>query len=155
MTSVSMALREFKSVHPDWELLSFPEIGNGTGVLKRQFRGLPDQLSIDEIDFSNLKRQTTIDLDVANEDIERSQHKSRFERWHYLKTPTYRLRYGLLRTWIDIPGSTIVEVGGYPNSVIEFVDKVARVNCDRALHSRAIRSRAAGNSEAQGNPASF
>jgi hypothetical protein len=56
-----------------------------------------------------------------------SANRARYERWHYLATPAYRGRYELIAPEIDRDGGTVIEVGGFPNSVVDVLGRSARV----------------------------
>jgi hypothetical protein len=125
--SVQLAISEILGRHPALESITFGEIGNGTAILRRQASPPPPALPLTLRDPASERRTTRINLSTAAAEIERSQAKSRFERWHYLTTPTYRSRYDLIAGTIDRPDHTIVEVGGYPNSIVRHVTAARRV----------------------------
>jgi hypothetical protein len=73
------------------------------------------------------KRATRLDDATVARETEYSQARARYERWHYLKTPAYRSRYDLVAHSIDAPDRTVVELGGYPNSIVRHLGLARRV----------------------------
>ncbi|MDZ4842469.1 MAG: class I SAM-dependent methyltransferase [Hyphomicrobium aestuarii] len=128
MPGVDQALTAILAAQPDLEMIGFREIGNGTGVLRR--RGALDVPRRPQTvaDLGDLSRKTSIDPVGVQTAIDDSNHRSRFERWSYLDTPTYQTRYRLVTDWIDRPGEAIVEIGGYPNSIVHFAKNATAVH---------------------------
>lgn len=72
-------------------------------------------------------RATRLEAALAAREAERSQAKARYERWHYLTTPAYQARYAIVAPHVDLPGRTVIEIGGYPNSIVRHLSSAKRV----------------------------
>ena len=123
MPSVNEALASALEKHPGLQLVSFRDIGNGTGVLRRALDASVPRRRQTLADLADPDRKLTIDPASRSTAVEESQHRTGFERWSYLETPAYRLRYKLVSDWIDQDGTTVVEVGGFPNSIVHELSK--------------------------------
>jgi hypothetical protein len=127
MKSVREAMLEVERRYPALEWVTFAEVGNGTAVLRRRSAALPRQLPPSISVTDDLGRATHISEEIALRETEQSQTKARYERWHYLTSPSYRSRYDLVARSIDLAGCTVVEIGGFPNSVIRHLHHAKRV----------------------------
>ena len=127
MPSVRQAMTEIARDHPNLEWITFNEIGNGTAILRRRTSELTAPLPLSRDAMEDAGRPTRLDAALALREAERSQAKARYERWHYLTTPAYQSRYAIVAQHIDLPGRTIIEIGGFPNSVIRHLRSARRV----------------------------
>lgn len=127
MPSVRQAMVEIGRDHPALEWVTFDEIGNGTAILRRRASQLPAPLALSRNAMEDAERPTRLDAALAARQAGRSQAKARYERWHYLTTPGYRSRYAIVAPHIDLPGRTIIEIGGYPNSIVRHLKSAERV----------------------------
>ncbi|HUC72072.1 MAG TPA: class I SAM-dependent methyltransferase [Stellaceae bacterium] len=127
MESVRQAMVDIGRKYPSLEWVTFSEVGNGTAVLRRRSSDLPPRLPLSMRNPEDPKRITLLDETIALHASERSQAKARYERWHYLTTPAYRSRYDIIAKSVDSPNHTVVEVGGYPNSIVRHLAAAKRV----------------------------
>ncbi|MEM9530705.1 MAG: class I SAM-dependent methyltransferase [Pseudomonadota bacterium] len=128
LKGVEEALSEIIGKNPHLEFLSFPEIGSGTGILRKRLPADTPRLGQTRTQLSDPNRKTTVNPDAATESASESQHKARFERWDYLDTGTYQSRYRLVADWIDDADKAVVEIGGFPNSIVGFLSRCKRVH---------------------------
>jgi hypothetical protein len=129
MPSVQQGIAAFLADHPGWEQLGFPEIGNGTALLRRPpGLAMPPRIQTASA-LADPARKTAPTQEGSAAPIRDSQRRAPFEIWHYLKTPAYQTRYRLIRDHIDAAGATVVEVGGFPNTVLQVLEKA------RTLHA--------------------
>lgn len=128
MPGVREAVAEITRQHPDIEILSFPEIGAGTGVMRRRVPPETPRLSLTAADFVDLRRKTELRPEIVSAATGTSQEKARFERWSYLESPAYRLRYTLAASFIDEADATVVEIGGFPNSIVGVLNAAKTVH---------------------------
>jgi Methyltransferase domain len=119
MPGVEQAIEEILARHPGWECLRFGELGAGTALLRRRAKAAA--VSVDAT------RRVLLDPGAVETGVAESERRARFERWHYLDTPAYRVRYSLVADFIDRQGGTVVEIGGFPNSVVDFLHRSARL----------------------------
>jgi hypothetical protein len=127
MESVRQAMVEIGRRYPTLEWVTFNEIGNGTAVLRRRSSDLPPLLPLSIRNTEDSKRTTRLDETIAVRETERSQAKARYERWHYLTTSAYRSRYDIIAKSVDVADYTVVEVGGFPNSIVRHLNAAKRV----------------------------
>lgn len=127
MPSVAQALREIEARHPGWECLRFGELGAGTAFLRRRGERLSDPLPQSRAEFVDRTRRVLLDPSAVEISVTESAQHARFERWHYLETPAYRLRYSLIADRIDRSGGAVIEIGGFPNSIVDFLHRSARL----------------------------
>lgn len=127
LPSVQAAMREILRRRPDWDCLELGEIGVGTAFMRRRAAApvarMPESLGA----FVDAGRRVDLDPDAMAAALAESRRKTRFERWSYLRAPAYRMRYAIAAEIVDAPGSCVVEIGGYPNSCIDFLSKAARL----------------------------
>ena len=128
MPSVADALRTIETEFPHWDVLTFPEVGNGTVLLRRRISAATPPRPQNRAQFIDRSRRVDLDDRVVTDAAAISQARARFERWSYLSTDAYRLRYRLALTEIDRVGGTLVEIGGFPNSVLDMVEHVTTVH---------------------------
>ncbi len=74
------------------------------------------------------KRKAHLDIEAAKDALDESRTRARFERWAYLRSNTYQLRYKILCEYADREDTTLVEVGGYTNTVVDFISRAKRVH---------------------------
>jgi hypothetical protein len=127
MDSVRQAMTDIAGRYPALEWVTFSEVGNGTAVLRRRAAALPPCLPLSLSAAQEPGRAVRLAEALASRETERSQAKARYERWHYLTTPTYRSRYDLIARSVDLPDHAIVELGGYPNSIVRHLAAARRV----------------------------
>ncbi|KQQ78106.1 hypothetical protein ASF70_02470 [Rhizobium sp. Leaf321] len=128
MPSVTAAMDVIRLRNPEWEYFTLGEVGVGTAFMRRRTTVAPKRLAENRAAFSDTNRQVLFRKpEEVDEAIQASRRKSSFERWHYLSTAAYRIRYLIAADLIDEPGATVIEVGGFPNSVVDFLDKSRRV----------------------------
>jgi hypothetical protein len=128
MPSVEQALTHIRKKHPEWEALTFPEIGAGTIVLRRRVSTDVPRRPQNRADFVDPQRRVTLDEVTTGEAVAASQIKAKFERWEYLTSPSFKLRYDIVARLLDTPDATIVEVGGFPNSVVNSFVQARRIH---------------------------
>jgi hypothetical protein len=127
MPGVEQAMAEIQARHPGWDCLRFGELGAGTAFMRRRAQraaGAPSQASAAFVDRA---RRVLLDPSAAAASVVESDHHARFERWHYLDTPAYRSRYNLIADRVDRTGGTVVEIGGFPNSIVDFLHRTGRL----------------------------
>jgi len=125
MIGVQEALCEIRRRHPEMQLLTFPEVGAGTGIMRRVPQVLPSRRGQT---LSDPDRKITVRSGLYEEAVGTSQTRAKFERWSYLATPAYQMRYRLAAEWIDGAGATVVEIGGFPNSVTGYLSRARNVH---------------------------
>ncbi len=127
LDAVRQAMSEIACEHPGLEWVTFGEVGNGTAVLRRRAEVLAPSLKLSLRGTEDLRRVTSLPPSLISREVERNQNKARYEQWNYLATPAYRFRYDIVAKAIDAPGRTIVEIGGYPNSIVRHLGAAKRV----------------------------
>ncbi|HEV2100773.1 MAG TPA: class I SAM-dependent methyltransferase, partial [Stellaceae bacterium] len=127
MECVQQAMAAIACKYPALEWITLSEVGNGTAVLRRRASTLPPRLPPLLHDREDTQRTTRLTEAIAIRETERSQAKARYERWHYLTTPAYRSRYDIVARSLDLANHTIVEIGGYPNSIVRHLSNAKRV----------------------------
>jgi len=127
LDAVRQAMSEIACEYPGLEWVTFSEVGQGTAVLRRRAEALAPSLELSLEATEDLRRVTSLSPSIIASEVERSQKKARYERWNYLATPAYRFRYDIAAKAIDAPGRTVVEIGGYPNSIVRHLDAAKRV----------------------------
>ncbi len=128
LKGVEEALTEIIGNNPHLEFLSFPEIGSGTGILRKRLPADTPRLGQTRSQLADSDRKTAVSPDAATASASESQIKARFERWDYLDTRTYQSRYRLVADWIDDADKAVVEIGGFPNSIVGFLSRCKRVH---------------------------
>jgi hypothetical protein len=110
-----------------WEILTVAEVGVGTAFMRRISDPNPIALPQSAEEFVERHRK----VNFAQADVvviaALSAIRGRYERWQYLETDAYRSRYQLIAPEIDRPGGVVVEIGGFPNSVVDVLTRSARV----------------------------
>jgi len=126
MPSVRAALEQIRRDHGGWEYLGLPEIGAGSAFMRRIYRegSAARQSASQRPDRGRRTRLNPTALATAADD---SADRARYERWHYLATPAFRSRYEVIAPAIDRDGGTVIEVGGFPNSVVDVLTRSTRV----------------------------
>ncbi len=127
LPGVTQAMEQIQSRHPGWDCLRFSEIGVGTAFMRRHPEHPPDPLPLSAAKFVDRNRRVRLDPLVVETSVTESRERARFERWHYLETSAYRSRYNLIAERIDRPGGVVVEIGGFPNSIIDVLHRSARL----------------------------
>jgi hypothetical protein len=127
MPSVGAALAQYLESHPRWALMAFPEVGAGTALMRRTASTGVARRPQSLAEFVDVERRVDLNMDKLLDAVRDSQHRSRFERWDYLTSTAYRLRYDIVAGQFDDPGATVVEVGGFPNSILGSLRQAARV----------------------------
>jgi len=127
LDAVRQAMSEIACEHPGLEWVTFSEVGNGTAVLRRRAEALAPRLELSLKGTEDLRRVTSLPPSLIPREVERSQKKARYEQWSYLATPAYRFRYDIVARAIDASGRTVVEIGGYPNSIVRHLAAAKRV----------------------------
>ena len=123
LKSVGDALSLIFARYPGWERLSFPDLGAGTCFIRRcNPEGLPQLVTehgelLDHDDTSRPICLTTASAGDAETLGAANAERARYERWSYLSTTPYRLRYGIAAGYVDRPDSNLIELGGFPNSI--------------------------------------
>lgn len=147
MTGVAEAVAAITGRHRDIQVLTFPEVGAGTGVMRRTVAIDTPRRSQRRAEFVDPARKVGLSPDPVRTATDVSQRKALFERWSYLDTATYQLRYKLAAEFIDQPDRTIVEIGGYPNSIVGLLRQTKTVHLIEPYAPspfiEAIKSRAA------------
>ncbi len=153
LSTVRDAISEFMANHPGWERLSFGEIGTGCTFLRRELpaefgassprRSIPSQMLPPEI------------YDTPPAMDEDPELKAQFERWPYLQSPGFRLRYTIAADFVDAPGVPVVEVGGYPNSIISHLKAADRVYAIEPYLSKAHENWVREQAEGRGARVTF
>lgn len=128
LPSVAKAVDWLLAEHPQWQSIGFPEIGAGSLVLRRAPSKTVGRRSQTQAELVDGRRSVRLDEAAARCAVAASQQKAKFERWDYLTSEAYRLRYALVARYLDAEGATIVEVGGFPNSILGFLSRAARVH---------------------------
>ena len=117
--------------------------------MRRRPEHPPDPLPLSAAKFVDRNRRVRLDPSVVETSVTESRDRARFERWHYLETSAYRSRYNLIAERIDRPGGVVVEIGGFPNSIIDISPperpapghrtlRAGRPTCDGSSKSRRI-----------------
>ncbi len=150
MPSIGAALATIAAEYPEWEHVGFAEIGAGTGVLRRRQRGPVQRRTQNKEGFVDAGRCVTLQTAPVRDAIVESQERARYERWHYLASPAYQLRYRLAATEIDTSGATIVEIGGFPNSVVGVIAQALRVHAIEPYAPDAYRAKTEADARAKG-----
>jgi hypothetical protein len=128
MPGVTDALRTIEAEFPQWDILTFADIGAGTAAVRRRLPITIPRRPQYRSKFVDKKRRVDLDPATVKTATASSQERARFERWQYLTTEAYRLRYRLALAELDRPGATLLEIGGYPNSVADLVEHAATVH---------------------------
>ena len=128
MPGVNEALETILKTRTDLQFLSFRDIGNGTGIVRRQLDASVPRRRQTLADLADPERKVTIQPESGAAAVGESQHRASFERWSYLKTPPYQVRYRLASDWVDRAGDAVVEIGGFPNSVVHHLSKIRAVH---------------------------
>lgn len=127
LPGVADAVSRFLETHLHWSAIEFREIGAGTLVLRRRGEAeIPRRLQT-RTGFTDSSRRVDMDISQLTDEMHSSQLKSRFERWGYLTTEAYRLRYDIVARQFDDPDATIVEIGGFPNTILASLRQASRV----------------------------
>lgn len=129
MPGVDEAIRTIRKADPSLEFLAFREVGAGTGVLRRALPRSTPRRSQTLADLADPTRRVELDMEARDKAAAESQEKAKFERWRYLTSDAFRVRYTIAADFIDHPGEAIIEIGGFPNSVAPYLRKA------RALHA--------------------
>lgn len=128
MPGVADAIRTIEAEFPQWDVLTFADVGAGTAAVRRRLPGTIPRRVHSRSMFVDKSRRVDLDPVVIKAETVSSQVRARFERWQYLATDAYRLRYRLALAELDRPGTTLVEIGGYPNSIADLVEHAATVH---------------------------
>ena len=123
LPGVAEALSELRRLDAELEILTFPEIGAGTGVLRRRVPVTLPRRAQTGSGFVDASRKTTLAPESVAPAVAGSQERSRFERWSYLKTPAYQTRYNLAAAFVDQSNYAVVEIGRFPNSIVFWLEK--------------------------------
>jgi Methyltransferase domain len=127
MPGVEQAMADIQARHPGWDCLRFGELGAGTALMRRRAQPAAGARPQASAAFDDRTRRVLLDPAAVAASGAESDYHARFERWHYLETPAYRSRYNLIADRIDTTGGTIVEIGGFPNSIVDFLHRSARL----------------------------
>ena len=149
MPSLQAALDVLQARFTEWQRLDFTEVGAGTAVMRRRFLAKTRRPgSMDA--FLDRERRVVLDLSRAQQAFDESRERARFERWAYLRSKTYQLRYRLLCEYVDCEEATLLEVGGYPNSVVDYVRHAKRVHLIEPYAPPAFQNHVAAIAKAKG-----
>jgi hypothetical protein len=121
LVSVREAVAKFLADNPGWDRLVFEEIGTGCCFLRRQ---LPAGAHLPKPRTALPPRMLPPEIyhRADNAEHEDPELNAKFERWPYLESPGFRLRYEIAARFVDDPEKSVVEIGGFPNSVMEFLE---------------------------------
>ncbi len=126
---VHAALEEIKKDYPNIEYIILPDSGAGTIIAQLgglNIKGTPTKsknektlLSLFNKDKKYLMMEEAFFLKDRLTSLEREDNK---EFYHYLKTEKFKEIYKIIVDFIDSKDNSVVEVGGYPNSILYYLN---------------------------------
>lgn len=127
MQGVASALNEILESRPELEVIRFPELGAGSALLRHRLPETVERYSLNKAAMADQGRKVSLSTDSIERTVSQSRDKFAFERWHYLESDTFRARYRLAADWVDQPNANVIEVGGFPNSIVSTLRQTRNV----------------------------
>jgi hypothetical protein len=150
MPGVAKAITDIMARRPDLELLNFPEVGAGTAVLRHRVARTIARRPQSGKKLADPNRKISLEQGRVRAQSALSQAKAVFERWHYLESDAFRARYRLALDWVDQAGVQVVEVGGFPNSIVPLLSHSKTAHVVEPYAPQSFRSGLASAATARG-----
>ena len=152
MPGIREALSRISLEFPQWGFVTFPEIGAGTAVLRRHLTGVDAARRPAGVDAVDKTRDVNLRPERFAGEIAESGIRAKYDRWSYLRTKAFGLRYRIILDEVDQADCALVEIGGYPNSIADLAKNASAIHLVEPFQPRHFVDRVESRSRELGIP---